>query len=566
MEYKHVNTNSENNKQKIEFWALTLIISISFTVFFYQIWKYMPERNFSFISTLNFFEVFRITECLKILDFVSIFDSDIGPLTSFIMIVPYKLMNLGIKHSVFLLNLIFLVFSVLGIYSLTRHFSNHRAGLFAVVILALNPLLSYCALSYTFDYYILAFSILTYLFLIKSDSFNNRTWTLNSAIIIGFGLHIRIQFAAYIIGFIVFILFENFVLSNRIRKKNIQNIIIFILIIFIIVLPRLIPEKRLLNELFLPFMDPDLTAWYNPGRLNLHLKGLWQVQLGIPLFALFLISFIPFVRNSNRKAVLLVASWISIPVLILIFMPHFASARYTLPILPAYIIVAVCGIEKILRGRYYRILIIIWYLMGGFYLYTLFFNNDLFPKNRFFRNSIADRFKFTYLIEPIWINFEDKSSTIQSSLYESIDSALLKVYNQQTENKDIQTILYSTDNSLEFYWPNLLKYYVLQDHKIETEIISTDRYDMTIHNRFDIFIEHIEDRDTKVILLELKISKEKESAFIDQINKHISAYSNNAEFLKFPEKGELIFSNQKEGKEGIYAYMYILDKSSDIFE
>ena len=280
-----------------------------------------------------------------------------------LLIVPF-LMLFGLSNSYFwgiFTNGMLYVLSIFGIYFLARNFLSKFSSFAAAVIFAFYGwALLHLHLTYseTADS---AFTILTILFLIKSNLFQNKKYSMLFGVFLGLGMLVRWVIAMYILGPLFFVLY--LLIKKRLFKK--RKVIIHLCVAFLIALV----------ISFYPYLQNNY--WIFQYFYGHHVGGqLWQAlpqqesnpfsiysltfylntfaQLGIFFFILIIFGFVLALRKkSNMKPIL---SVVTIGYLFSVLAP-IKGERYIVPIFPFLAILSASVFDHIKNRRFYLFLI-----------------------------------------------------------------------------------------------------------------------------------------------------------------------------------------------------------------
>lgn len=279
------------------------------------------------------------------------------------LIVPF-LFIFGLSNSYFwgiFVNGLLYVASILGIYFITRNFLSKLASFLASFIFAFYGwTLLHLHLTYS-ETATSAFTIWTILFLIKSNYFQNRKYSLLFGLFLGLGLLVKWIVIVYVLGPLLYVFYQ------IIRKQTLK-------------------KKALLIHAGLAFVIAIVVSFY-PYYQNYywifqyfygHREGgpMWQIvseqernplsvysltfylnsfaQLGIFYFILIIVGFImSFRKKSNLKPILLT-------VIISYFFSAFAllkAERHIIPIYP-YLAILSASIFDYITNKRFKILLV----------------------------------------------------------------------------------------------------------------------------------------------------------------------------------------------------------------
>lgn len=280
-----------------------------------------------------------------------------------LLILPF-LFVFGLSSSYFwgiFTNGLFYIASIFGIYFLARNFLSKFSSFTAAVIFAFygwTLLHLHLTYSETADS---VFTIWTILFLIKSNLFQNKKYSILFGVFLGLGMLVRWVIAVYILGPLFFILY--LIIKKRLFKKKkvvIQLCVAFLIALIVSFYPYLqnnywifqyfhgvgvgspvwqaLPQKET-N----PFSIYSLTFYLNTFA-----------QLGIFFFILIIVGFVLALRKKSNMKLLL--SVVIVGYLFSVLAP-IKGERYIVPIFPYLAILSASVFDYIKTRRFYLLLV-----------------------------------------------------------------------------------------------------------------------------------------------------------------------------------------------------------------
>lgn len=254
------------------------------------------------------------------------------------------------------------VASIFGIYLIAKNFLSKLASFLAAFIFAFYGwTLLHLHLTYS-ETAISAFTIWTIFFLIKSDYFQSRKYTLLFGLFLGLGLLIKWIIVIYVLGPLLYVLYQ--IIKKRLFKKRVVLIhaAISALLIIIISFYPYYQNSYWIFEYFyghragspmwliVPEQERNPLSLYS---LTFYLNSF--SQLGVFYFILIIAGFILALRKKSKlKAILLV-------VIISYFFSAFAllkADRHIIPIFP-YLAILSASVFDYLKDNRYKISLII---------------------------------------------------------------------------------------------------------------------------------------------------------------------------------------------------------------
>jgi len=297
------------------------------------------EKNFSGLSVF-----------LKQRDFSY---SPLVPLTS----VPFYFL-FGLTDDVAVLSLMpYFLILLLSIYKLGQKlYSSNSAGLLAALLVSLFPIIVGFSRVYYLEIPMTALVTLTFVFLLKTDYFKNRKYSILFGITLALTLFVKWISVVFIAGPFLFYAFSSLSpkRSTEVSKKKIvNNFFISLFTCFLFILP-----------FFALFIKPFLSNYnsvfcnvvkYNTSNFSVfeYFTKLYDVQL-LPFFTIAFCVAVPvFLIRVKEKGLLI--SWFlftCIFFIIIDFCGYFkAQSRFTLPLLPTVALIISSAVFSIKNNK-----------------------------------------------------------------------------------------------------------------------------------------------------------------------------------------------------------------------
>lgn len=284
------------------------------------------------------------------------------PLSYYLTTFTYRLF--GISEDVAVLSLTpFLIILIFSIYKIGQTLKNNKLGILMVISLVGMPFLMSQTREYQLDFPLTAMvSLNLYLFL-KTDSFNNRKFSIIFGCVSGLAMLTKWTYLILFIG----ILIAEHIFSNR-KKYLIQfkNIIIVLLIILIVSGPWYLSSLSQLKTGFkenisisIEENDPNILSkesflWY--------LNSLYIQHLRFPLSILTIVGFIFLIKNGKKYKKIKQLLLISLFYLLTITMFRNKDARFIEPLMPFFTVIISFWILE-LKNLYIRYILIIYLIL-----------------------------------------------------------------------------------------------------------------------------------------------------------------------------------------------------------
>ena len=263
-----------------------------------------------------------------------------------------------------ILNTFYLFILIIFSYLLGKKVNEEVTGLIAAVFVSLYPLTYQNYFQVSLDFPLMGLTVMAIYLLVSSEYFLYTKYSVLFAITCGWGMMIKQPFGAFLIGPIIYSLFESIRKCIIIKDySRLLNILIFIVVSYILIMPYYFPDIFKMHW-YMPAVEPSGLMWYDFRNLRIFTIGLWESQLS-PLFFIFLIfGAYYFNKKTNIQFKRILFIWILIPNLILIFLPTHKYPRYFIYQLPAFAVVSAFGVRQIIDKRAGKIVLFIAIILG----------------------------------------------------------------------------------------------------------------------------------------------------------------------------------------------------------
>jgi hypothetical protein len=267
----------------------------------------------------------------------------------------------------YLINAIYLFILFSSVFFMTEKISGRKAAMLAVFITATFPTVTAASRDYLFEFPLAALTALSYLFLIRSDSFSKQKESVFLGICSGLSVLTKTM---GIIFFVFPFIYAGYTFIRKRHSKEVRkNIILSFSIAIIIASLFYIPNFREIFWYLFEFGFGEGSKPYNLGVTSLLSIQNWTIYLkaiswrGISVIytLIFLIAAIAFLFLKDKKPskdYLMVWLWFLSGYFILSLSINKGGERYALPILaPVAIIMATHIISIPLKSLRYAIIV-----------------------------------------------------------------------------------------------------------------------------------------------------------------------------------------------------------------
>ena len=323
-------------------------------------------------------------------------------------LIPFSLIFGFTLDTAIVANSFYLTVAVLSTYGIGKILFSRSAGLIAGFLISCYPYMVSMSREYLITIMLTSAVTLAYFLFLKSENFENKTFSLLFSVVYACGLMVKWTFLVYTLPAVLAGLFNG---SLSPRKRVAQCLYYFGMIAGLLVLPffifisgeiswlfliaefiligtlvkkysaELLSPQKLLNLIVLTCMAVLICfPWYAHNLINVSigmskfafptavLKGsmdwnlpIWgfylemaERQMGMPLLLLFVFSFISLlIKKEHFNRTLL--AWAILPLVVFTFINN-KGARYTIPSLPAMALISSVALTQIKSFPWRKIL------------------------------------------------------------------------------------------------------------------------------------------------------------------------------------------------------------------
>jgi len=288
---------------------------------------FLKQRDFSYsplvpLTTVPFYFIFGLTDDVAVLSLMAYF-----------LILLFSVYKLGQKL-----------------------YGSNSVGLLAAFLVSMFPIIIGFSRVYYLEIPMTALIALTLVFLLKTDYFKNRKYSILLGIVLALALLVKWISAIFIAGPFLFYVFSSLYPKHDIeasKKKVAGNLFASLFICFLFILPFYIVFIK-------PFLSNYGSVYYNVVKYHTssfyifeYFTKFYHIQL-LPLFTIAFCAAIPVFLIKVKKKGLLVA-WFLFPYIFFIaidFYGYFkAQARFTLPVLPVIALVISSAVFSIKSNK-----------------------------------------------------------------------------------------------------------------------------------------------------------------------------------------------------------------------
>lgn len=244
-------------------------------------------------------------------------------------------------------NILFLGILIFSTYGIGKHLHEAHTGLLSAFSVSMYPIVFGLSRHYLIDVALMAMVSLAIYFLLLSDRFRSRGYSLALGIVLGLGMLTKSAFFFFVVGPFLLVAFEAFFASP---KRHFLNVLLSLGAGGTLLTPWYLSNLRKLMDYFIiGVVKEGGVAEGDPSIATLksvlyYLFMLVDHQIFLFFFILFIIGCIWAVLKfrSQNKLLLL---WVGVSYLILAFFTN-KDIRFTMPFLPAVAMISTFWIFK----------------------------------------------------------------------------------------------------------------------------------------------------------------------------------------------------------------------------
>ncbi len=324
---------------------------LSFIILFYTVNNFIYIKMSTPVS-VDFHEAFRLFKFLRHYKEIESFRdwaiafrwAPHGPLYNSLAMLPKFFGNLNLLW-IRMLNIFWFSVLIIALYELARRLFNRRTAIYGIIIVSLYPVVFADSRLFKQSFGVMGVIVWALISLIASKGFRELKSSLIFGLLFGVSLLVRKTAVVFLLGPVIFTLWDG-VREREDRKKALINFMYAHLVFLAVAGYRYFNLSELPYLVALPFEEP--VNKFSFEQLSLAVTGIINYQLSLPFFLLFIWGLIYFCRRCKIytvKASLL--SWILIPLLFFMLIPHANEVKNTLPYIPAFALISAFGLSGI---------------------------------------------------------------------------------------------------------------------------------------------------------------------------------------------------------------------------
>ena len=344
-----------NKKITDKTFIIFTVISFIYAIGNFVWWQLNTPVIPSNISAVHFFDIFNSGW---------LFNN--APLLTYIMRFMFSVF--GKEHYdliIIFVNYIFFLIPLYFIYEIGKELKDKETGNMAMILFALSPAVYGLSRQYGHqDYHIMAAITFNIYCLIKSDYFRDRKWSVIYGASVGLGLMVKDSFTAYFFVPFAYAVFVSLkVESDAVKFKNIATAVIIGSLIACCHYFRPVIIDKIIRE---PVIRQ--VSVFSFENLRVMTIGLWEELLSLPVFIVFIVGLVYFIRKYFSKNKNLILLWFTVPWLIIMFMPHSKISEYGAGLIPATALIGAVFINSF-KNKLYKKIIAVFIIISGVFLY-----------------------------------------------------------------------------------------------------------------------------------------------------------------------------------------------------
>jgi len=359
----------------------------------------VPIRNEPVIHYLNSLRL----HSMRLLDKIIIQEFDYPPLFYYSSLPLYLIFGTG-QDTAPMTNLFYLIILIFSVYGIGKQLHSSLAGLLSSFIVStFIPIFGFSRL-YMLEFALTALVALSIYLLLKTEGFSNKSYSILFGISCGLGMLIKWNFSFFIIGPLLFYLFQNVLLlkiqkfnNNRLFKRKIINICLSILVLILVTscwypfnTDKILRRGHIFSGSYYtsdseeryilkPEYRADMSYSLKFFVFMFYIKELYYHQIGYLYFIFFLLGFFYFLFISRKKYLILFFG-IIIPYFVCTLVYAFSTLgeqRFIMPFLPLFAIIIALLISNLKNVLAKKIFILIILFIGFYQFFALSYGNNL---------------------------------------------------------------------------------------------------------------------------------------------------------------------------------------------
>lgn len=349
------------------------------------------ESLMHFESSLRVWELFSKFSMLNLLDLANY--SLHPPLIGLLVRPFYFIFGAKLDAAILIMNLIFLPLLVFSTFKIIEFLTKKQSlALLGGAILLSYPCIVIFSRFYQFELPLTAIVTTAMYFLIRSDFFSNRKFSILFGVFAGMAMLTR-SFTGifFIIGPLTYAFF------NLNKKEKTINARISLILLLVITGIWYIPTVQAIPSIIKCYfwsnsaLIKPVPAVVEQFKIPFVIEDIINYKISFLHFVLFCMSLVFFIRNIDRNKAIIIL-WLVIPYVFLILFK--LSTRYLVPVAPAFAIITSIGLGYF-KNRHKYILSAVLVAYSIFLLCILTWEYSAFSVDKF-----PLKYKNIYLLDP----------------------------------------------------------------------------------------------------------------------------------------------------------------------
>ncbi|GEM_PF-5363387 len=292
-----------------------------------------------------------------------------APLYYISAVTAIKIVGKNWAGMIVLNNGFYLLLLLLFSYMLGKTIKDGFAGIIVVLLVLLYPLTYLGFITVCVDFGLMAFIVAAVYFLVKSAYFKSTKYSIALGAACAMGMLVKNTYAAFIVGpLLVGLIRAVGDLQNK-DFKRLGNLLVCAAVGAAIIAP-CYGHSYILNNFYeILVSEPTGLKWYSFEKIRPFIIGLSELQL-TPAFCIVLVlGGYYFIKEAGGMFAATILSWIIIPNIIMIFMPHWVTSRYFLPLQPAYALISMYFVRRMVMTKHGKVIMVVLCGLGIFQYY-----------------------------------------------------------------------------------------------------------------------------------------------------------------------------------------------------
>lgn len=265
------------------------------------------------------------------------------------------------RISLAMANVLFSGILIFSLYKIGSKIHNEQTGLLSVLLILLYPIIFGLSRLVMIDFALIAMTALSIYFLLYSEEFHNKTYTVLFGISLGLGMLTKPTFLTFIIIPFIYVVSVSVskMLKSGIKTTQLRayllRIMTAVIIGIVVALLWYGPHAKSFLGGLMPLASYNThadsgTSFFDIKSLSYYLVALVQEQISLPFFALFVFGLFLFGKNVSKEYKVFLLIWLISIYLFIALFPE-KEIRRDLGILLPICIISAIGLSDLKKFK-----------------------------------------------------------------------------------------------------------------------------------------------------------------------------------------------------------------------